>query len=369
MVRSYDRIVVIRLSSLGDILLTTPALRALKQSNPNGELDVVVKTEYADLLKGNPNIDRIITVDTTTGLPGLINFSLKLRGRYDLVVDLHRSTRSFVMRYIIGAARILKYPKGVVGRTIMVWTGWKSIAMREEIPERYLKALAPLGIAGDDRGIDITIPATIRERIRSLLNEEISSTDSNGWPVRDKEMVDGEYSFFAIEPGARWATKRWLPERFAEVADSLADDHCLVPVMIGDRDERSISESVRNYMKSPVIDLTGRMNLLETGAVIERSKVLISNDSGLMHMASGLSTPIVAIFGPTTRELGFFPYRARYRVIESTLSCRPCHHLGGDRCPKGHHRCMTEVGAREVIEAATALLEPGGIPASKSTRS
>ncbi len=369
MKRSYDRIVVIRLSSLGDILLTTPALRALKQVHPDREVHVIVKTEYTDLLKGNPNVDEIVPMDSSTSLHGLIKFAWKLRGRYDLVVDLHRSMRSFVIRHLLGAARVLKYPKGVISRTILVRTGWKAIAMRDTIPERYLKALAPLGIAGDDRGVDFTIQDTIREWTLSMLHEEIASADFTGTPGPEKETGEGALSFFAIAPGARWTTKRWLPERFAEVADSLAEDHGLVPVLIGDRNEQSISESVRNHMKHPAIDLTGRLDLLETGAVIERSKVLISNDSGLMHMASGLMTPIVAIFGPTTRELGFFPYRARYRVIESTLSCRPCHHLGSDRCPKGHHRCMTEVGIEEVIEATSALLEPGGIPASQTTRS
>ena len=109
-------------------------------------------------------------------------------------------------------------------------------------------------------------------------------------------------------------------------------------------------------MKSPALDFSGRLSLIETGAAIACSQLLISNDTGLMHMATAVSTPVVAIFGPTTRELGFYPYRGPHEVVEGDIACRPCHHLGGDRCPRGHHRCMTEIGTEAVIGAGERLL-------------
>jgi heptosyltransferase-2 len=358
MKRSYKKILVIRFSSLGDILLTTPTLRALKRWNPDAEIHFVVKSEYIDLLKHNPNIDGTIAYDPSTGLAGFLKLIRELKGTYDLLIDLHRSTRSLTMRLLSGARRHLRYPKGVVSRHIMIRTGWKAIAMKDPVPERYLKALEPLGISGDDRGIDYLIPEPVREEVREMLREGVGSLELPGWMSRDPKTEHPIFSHFALAPGARWATKRWLPERFAGVADTLAESHGLVPVFIGHRDEIPVTSTVRRHMVHPALDFTGKLDLLETGALLESSNLLISNDSGLMHMASALGTPIVAVFGPTTRELGFYPYRARYRVVGSSISCRPCHHLGGERCPKGHHRCMTEVDVEDVLEAATNLLEP-----------
>ena len=153
-------------------------------------------------------------------------------------------------------------------------------------------------------------------------------------------------------------TKRWLPERFAQVADPISGRSHLLPVLIGHRQDLDVVQEVRGRMRRPLLDLTGRLGLLETGALIDRSQLLLCNDSGLMHMAAALSTPIVAVFGPTTRELGFYPYRSEAEILASDLPCRPCHHLGSARCPKGHHRCMKDVTAGEVIEAAMRIMDP-----------
>ncbi len=350
-------ILVARFSSLGDILLTTPVLRALRRWNPEGKIDYIVKSEYEALLRENPNVDNIITWDHSSGISGFLRLVRELRGNYDLLVDLHRSTRSLLLRLGTGAGRRLKYPKGVVSRFIMIHTGWKAIAMKESVPERYLKALAPLGVQADEKGLDLHLPDDARNRVDAILARDAASEHKS--EGRTDYVASGEHGrYLAIAPGARWATKRWLPERFADVADRIAATFGLIPVLIGHGDEREISDAVRTAMTSPVIDLTGRLDLLESGAVIETSLLLICNDSGLMHMASALSTPVVAVFGPTTRELGFYPYRAEHEVLSSRISCRPCHHLGSKHCPRGHHRCMTDISAGDVLSAAARFLEP-----------
>jgi heptosyltransferase-2 len=350
------KILIIRFSSIGDILLTTPALRALRRWSPEAEIHFVLKREFADLLQENPNIDRIVPWDPSTGPAGLFRLGGQLRGHYDLVVDLHRSLRSILLRTLVGATRRVTYPKGVVRRFLMIRTGRREFAMKEPIPERYLLAIEPLGAVGDGEGIDFPISDEARERAIALLMD--ASKDAN----IDSEVEMGCRPYLAIAPGAKWATKRWLPERFAEVADRLADRFGLVPVLLGHRDEEEITGAVRDEMKHPVIDLTGRLDLPKTGAVLAMSRLLICNDSGVMHMAAALCTPLVAVFGPTTRELGFIPYRAEHRLIGSDIPCRPCHHLGGERCPKGHHRCMTDVTVEEVVEAASAYAGAAPIP-------
>jgi heptosyltransferase-2 len=139
----------------------------------------------------------------------------------------------------------------------------------------------------------------------------------------------------------------------------LAERLGLTTVLLGGPDDAPITDAVRDAMKGPVLDLAGRLDLPETGAILARSALLLSNDSGIMHMATAFSTPVVAVFGPTTRELGFYPYRAVHRVIGAEIGCRPCHPIGGVRCPRGHHRCMTAVPVEEVVEAAEALAGAG----------
>jgi heptosyltransferase-2 len=358
--RPYKRILVIRFSSVGDILLTTPVLRALKRWDQGAELHFAVKSEYALLLRENPNVDEIIQLDTELGISGFLKYALGLRGKYDLLVDLHRSIRSLIIRRLTGARMNLKYPKGVISRSLMIRTGWKAIAMKEPIPERYLKALEPLEITQDERGIDFPIPETIQESVLASIVEEAASINIS----KDFKRKQEHDSYLALAPGARWATKRWLPERFAEVSDTLAEKYNLIPVLIGHSDEKSVSRAVKERMKYTAIDFTGKLDLLETGAVLKIARLLICNDSGMMHMAGALSTPIVAIFGPTTRELGFYPYRTRFEVADTDISCRPCHHIGSNQCPKGHHQCMTDVDVVDVIEFAERFLDHGdeGVP-------
>ena len=352
----HRNILVIRLSSIGDILLTTPALRALKRWDPHREVHFLLKSEYEELVRENPNVDRVIPWDPSGGLPGLIGLARRLRGGYDLVIDLHRSLRSAILRRAIGARQVLTYPKGVIRRTIMIQTGWKAITRKAPVPERYLRALSPIGAKGDERGIDLFISREVRDRVEGIMADEAAGAGLSAAHRSGTGHSIERFSYVAIAPGARWATKRWLPERFAAVADALAEIHGLVPILIGGRDEGEVFRAVREGMKSPALDFSGRLSLIETGAAIAASRLLISNDTGLMHMATAVSTPVVAIFGPTTRELGFYPYRGPHEVVEQDISCRPCHHLGGDRCPKGHHRCMTEIGAEAVIGAGERLL-------------
>jgi heptosyltransferase-2 len=356
----YKKILVIRLGSLGDILLATPVLRAIKRRNQESEVHFLLKSAYADLLVCNENVDEIIRLDSSTGLGGLMGLARRLRGRYDLLVDLHRSLRSFVLRSFIGATRTLKYPKGVLRRTLMIQTGWKAASLKNPIPERYLMALEPMGIEPDGEGLDLVIPDTIRSEVDSILERETGPSTSTCPIMVPHSAKEGPGSYFSIAPGARWATKRWLPERFARVADILAERYRLVPILIGDHQDQPLSLSIVRGMNSPAIDMSGKLGLLETGSVIERSRLLVCNDSGLMHMAAALSTPIVAVFGPTTRELGFYPYHATSEVVSSDIPCRPCHHIGSDKCPLGHHMCMQEVTVEEVVEAASRLMEPAG---------
>jgi heptosyltransferase-2 len=150
-------------------------------------------------------------------------------------------------------------------------------------------------------------------------------------------------------------TKRWPEERFVELTRLLtARGERLL--LFGGRPDSAVAETIARTAPRGIADLTGRLTLMETAAAMERCRVVIANDSGLMHMATAVRRPVVALFGSTVREFGFFPYNSPAVVLETNgLRCRPCSHIGLPRCPKRHFACMREILPEQVVEAADAL--------------
>jgi heptosyltransferase-2 len=157
--------------------------------------------------------------------------------------------------------------------------------------------------------------------------------------LEDKGIAE---PYFALAPGATYYTKRWPADYFKELIQIILKKHKEPIVLLGSEGER---ESFAKLMVSErVINLAGELNLQQAAAVLSHATALVSNDSGLMHMATAVKTPVLAIFGSTVKELGFFPYRSKYFVMENkTVTCRPCSHVGRHSCPKGHFKCMKEL--------------------------
>ena len=159
----------------------------------------------------------------------------------------------------------------------------------------------------------------------------------------------------AVAPGARWPTKRWPVERFAAVAQDLAQERGAAVVVLGGPDESRLASALCDNLDVPVIHVAGTQPLMHSAALLSRCSLLISNDSGLMHMATALQVPVVAIFGPTVREFGFYPFQARAEVVSEPLPCRPCSTKGSIRCPRGHHACMQDISSARVLAAARTM--------------
>ena len=163
-----------------------------------------------------------------------------------------------------------------------------------------------------------------------------------------------------IAPGAAWLTKRWPADRFAVVARELAQ-RGWAPVLIGSEDEAKLCRAVTERSGATAIDLAGRTNVAELVALIERSGVLVANDSGPAHIAAAVGTPVVQIFGPTVPELGYAAFGVPSRVVEHPeLECRPCHRHGPEQCPLGHFRCMRDIETPTVLAAIDGLLPAKG---------
>lgn len=341
--KAIQRILVIRLSSIGDILLTTPVLRLLRHHCPEAQIEFLVKAAYQDLLRTHPCVDRLRLFEPGQSWRQTLG---ELRQRpYDLVLDLHRTLRSRLFYHGLSARHKLAYGKHTLRRTLLVRLGWNTFRNITPVPELYAMPLRRLGIQSPlgplEMHLDVDCLPAVQARLAHTLPDD----------------YDGP--LLALAPGARWATKRWPVTSFATVAQSMAHTHSAAVVILGGAEDRSLGQELQHRLHAPVVDCTGQLTLMQTAVLLQRCRLLISNDSGLMHMATALQVPVVALFGPTVEEFGFYPFQARARVLHTALTCRPCSTKGSERCPRGHHHCMQQLGSAQVLTAAQALWHRG----------
>src|SRR6266571_936130 len=338
-VQGLTRILVIRLSSLGDILLTTPVLRVLREHCPAAHIDFLTKAAYQDVLRANPCVDRLLLWEPQQGLKETLR---RLRQtRYDIVVDLQRTLRSCLLYHGLLARRKLAYTKRTIRRALLVHLGWNTLRAMTPVPELYVAPLRRLGITAPLPPLEMHLTAESREAMRTYVRQEIS--ENVGRPL------------LAVAPGAHWSTKRWPVERFATVAQELAQTQGAAVVVLGSGEDARLAQELCQRLSVPVLNTTGKLSLMHTAALLQQCHLLLSNDSGLMHMTTALRVPVVAIFGPTVQEFGFYPFKAAAQVVSTTLACRPCSTKGTTRCPRGHHQCMQQVTVAHVLAAASKI--------------
>ncbi len=348
--RPHKKILVLRFGSLGDVVLATAVLRALRRIYPGAKIHAGVKQAYASLLVGHPCVDELLVLDTKSehrGFSGLWSYLLRARDlRFDLVVDLHSNARSRLVSFLSGA-RVLRARKHWLRRQLLVWFKRRPSPPLPGVARRYLEALRPLapgGFAPGDETPELRVPALDEAWARRFLKEQ---------GLRGGETLVG------VNPGAAWPTKRWNGRGFAAVLDALAARGGVRFLLIGDRhDVFACEEAVaRARRAAPLcIQTAGETSVGQMAALLKHCRLLLTNDSGPMHVAVGLGVPVVALFGPTVREFGFAPLGPRDRVVERNLSCRPCSLHGGERCPIGTHECMEGITPEAVLKEALAVL-------------
>jgi lipopolysaccharide heptosyltransferase II len=337
--QNIERILVIRLSSLGDILLTTPVLRVLREYCPAAQLDFLTKAAYQDVLRTNPCVDRLLLLEPQQSLREMLR---RLRQtHYDIVVDLHRTLRSRLLYHGLLAKRKLAYTKRTIRRALLVHLGWNTLRAMTPVPELYMAPLRCLGMTAPLPPLEMHLTAESQEAMQAYLQQVLHES-------RMRPLL-------AVAPGAHWSTKRWPVERFAAVAQTLARSQQAAVVVLGSAEDRQLAQQLCQQLSVPVLDSTGKLSLMHTAALLQQCHLLLSNDSGLMHMAAALRVPVVTIFGPTVQEFGFYPFHATAQVVSAAIACRPCSTKGSTRCPRGHHQCMQQVTVTDVLAAASKL--------------
>lgn len=339
--KKINKILIIRMSSIGDIILTSPLIRQLRENFPEAQIDFLVRSEYADLAKFNPYLSHILQYNIKTGWKGLRELKEFISEQaYTVVLDLHRNLRSYYLRKISPRPTVLKVNKNRIIRFLLVKFKINLYQkLYDHIPsvsEKYLMAASDLCQFKNELKLEIFLPQNIADKGKQL------------WRKLEKENFA-----IIIAPGARHFTKRWLPELYSELIVSIHQTYGWRTLLVGSPEEASLIQEIQEKAGIEACEtVAGYFSLLETAALIKTAPVFISNDSGLMHVAAAYQIPQIAIFGSTVRELGFFPINPNAVVLENQgLECRPCTHIGRKSCPKKHFKCMIEITPERVIDA------------------
>ena len=334
------RILVIQTAFLGDVVLTTPFLKTLRDRFPSAYLAALVIPGTREILE-NSVLDDLLTYDKKGRDRSFWPMVRRLREKsFDTCFLLHRSFRSALLAWAAGIPRRIGYLRTLGGVFYTHRVPWDK--SRHEV-DRSLELLSPVGI--DPSSVSANLSVSPRQEDMDEIERLMIA---NGIRRHDRIIV--------IAPGSVWATKRWIPRGFGEVIDRLVRMDKAKLVLVGSQDDLSIVEDITRHCQEKVVNLCGKTSLLQLAALLKRSHLLITNDNGAMHIGAAQGVPIVAIFGSTTLDLGYGPYTKRVSVVEHSLGCRPCGKHGYVRCPLGHFDCMRGIAPDEVLEASEKYL-------------
>ncbi|MBC2856270.1 glycosyltransferase family 9 protein [Cetobacterium sp. 2A] len=320
------RILVIRLSSIGDVILTTPVLKEFKEKYPDSIIDFLVLDKFKDAIEGSPYVDNVILFKKgeNDGISNIVKFGKKLKENgYDYIFDLHAKARSIIISGAIGV-KTYRYKKRSWEKTILVKLKLSKYEVDNTIVKNYFGAFEDFGL--EYKGEDLNFP----------------------YSESDKDKVKEYVGHPVLAPGASKETKKWTPEGFGKLAKIIFEKYGVAPIIIGSKDERAICEKIREISGNVAINLAGELSLKESGALLSQSKFLVTNDSGPFHIARGVKCKAYVIFGPTSPWM--FDYDENSILIYRKESCSPCSLHGDKECPKGHFNCMKLLTPETVMQ-------------------
>jgi heptosyltransferase-2 len=324
-------ILVIRYSALGDVVLATSVLEPLRERYPQARIEWVTDPLYAPLLEGLPELARVHRM-AREGPDTALALASRLRGQFDAVIDLQNKVRSAMVARAAAPLRTV-FRRRTAIRAMLALVGNDPPLVRAHATQLYAEALAPLDVhrAGP---IKVNLPP----RAVSLAADALRGVEPPA---------------VALAPGARWATKRWPAERFAAVADQLSALGNRI-VLCGGPGDRDAFAAFRSVVRAPIAADLSFLPLDALAASIARVQLLIACDSGPVHLATAVGTPVLALFGPTSVTRWGPPPPGR--AFSLGLPCAPCSNHGGDYCPEGHHRCMGDLAPEAVLAVAREML-------------
>jgi len=316
------KILLLRFSSIGDIVLTSPVVRCLKQQLPDSKIHFLTKKSFVTIVDNNPNIDKVFSFEKNADE---VLSELK-KENYDWIIDLHHNLRSMQVKRALG-----KPSKSFDKLNIEKWllVNFKINRLpNKHIVDRYFETVAHLGVKNDLKGLDFFIDAKDEVNISSL----------------PKEFQNG-YTAFVI--GAKHNTKKLPVEKIISICSKLNRP----VILIGGKEDLEIGNTIISNIKlqtSNFFNACGKLNIHQSASLIKQAEQVITHDTGMMHIAAAFRKKIISVWGNTVPEFGMYPYmpgeESKSKIVEvKNLSCRPCSKIGFEKCPKGHFKCMNEI--------------------------
>lgn len=331
------KVLILRFSSIGDIVLTTPVIRCIKQQVKNAEVHYCTKKGFKTLVENNPYIDKYFLLEDK-----LSDLLPQLKGeKYDYIIDLHNNLRTQMIKLSLWNVKSYSFDKINWQKFLYVKFKMKNIMPKKHIVDRYLEpVIKALNIKNDDQGLDYFIP-------------ERDEVPMNWLP----EAFQNGFVAYAI--GGQYFTKQLPTKRIIEICERINKPI----VLLGGPDDAKVAEEIETFFsptsesayyekglkeeldkQTIVFNACGKFNLNQSASLLKQSRLVFSHDTGLMHMAAAFQKEIYSIWGNTTPELGFYPYQTRFTIYENKdLDCRPCSKIGYHECPKGHFKCMNNI--------------------------
>ena len=317
------KILVVRFSSIGDIVLTTPILRCIKQQLKDVELHYITKNNFLSVIENNIYVDKLFTIKDS--LKDVIP-QLK-KENYDYIIDLHHNVRTLRLKTALGK-KSFSFNK-LNWEKFLVVNFKKNKLPNIHIVDRYFETVQSLGVNNDGKGLDY------------FINEK----DEIDIPSALPSMFHQDYH--ALVVGGSYFTKQIPITKLKEICAKSS----LPLILLGGKEDAAIAEQVYQLHKNKTINLCGKLNLNQSASVIQQATKVITSDTGLMHIAAAFKKDIISLWGNTIPEFGMGPYLAgkNSQILEvKGLSCRPCSKLGYKKCPKGHFKCMNEIVIPEI---------------------
>ncbi|MBS1636607.1 MAG: glycosyltransferase family 9 protein [Bacteroidetes bacterium] len=312
------KILIVRFSSIGDIVLTTPVVRCLKQQIPGVEIHYITKQSFRQVIEHNPNIDRFFYIQSSVKevLPAL------KKEQYDYVIDLHHNTRTLQLKLALGV-KSFSFDKLNKEKFMLVHFRMNRLPDKH-IVDRYFEALHPLGITNDRKGLDYFIDP----------QDEINT----------KEFLPDIFSqgYYALVAGGSYYTKRIPENKLKEICTKVK----LPLVILGGPEDAAVAQQIQDAFPEKAFNACGKVRLNQSASLIRQAQHVISSDTGLMHIAAAYKKSITSVWGNTIPEFGMYPYLPGdgSSILEvKNLGCRPCSKLGFKKCPKGHFKCMNDL--------------------------
>lgn len=310
------KFLILRFSSIGDIVLTTPVIRCLKQQYPHAEVHYFTKKKFGFLLESNPYVDKLWLLD---GSENTVLKQLK-EENFDYIIDLHNNVRTLKIKLTLGKP-VYSFDKLNVQKFLL--TNFKINRLPDiHIVDRYLDTVKKFGIQNDNEGLDYFIP------------------EKDIIPVADLPATH-QKNFTAYAIGGQHFTKKLPVNKIIELCRKI--DQPII--LLGGKEDFAEGEAVQNALENThIYNGCGKYNFNQSASIIEKAEIVFTHDTGLMHVASAFRKRIYSIWGNTVPAFGMYPYQTSFEVIENkNLGCRPCSKIGYKRCPKKHFKCMNDL--------------------------